>query len=89
MRCDRLRLLSRRIALRAALLQLNHVDKLPVLRPFPREFDLAVFFREQSVVAADANIHARMKMRAALTNDNVARDNCLTAEHLYAKSLAL
>ncbi len=25
---------------------LNHVDKLAVFRPFPREFDLAVFFRE-------------------------------------------
>jgi len=69
--------------------QLNHVDKLAVFRPFSREFDLTVFFREQSVVAADANIHARMKMRAALTNDNVTGDNFLTAVHLYAKSLAL
>jgi len=82
-------LVLRRIALQAALLQLNHVDKLAVFRPFPREFDLAVFFREQSVVAADANIHARMKMRAALTNNNIAGDNFLTAVHLYAKSLAL
>ncbi len=68
---------------------LNHVNKLAVFRPFPGELDLTVFFRKQRVVATDADVHARMKMRATLANDNVAGNNFLAAVDLDAQSFAL
>jgi len=75
---------SRRIALQAALLQSNHANELAVFRPFPGELDVAVLLREQGVVATDANIYARMKMRATLANDNIAGDNFLATVNLHA-----
>jgi hypothetical protein len=57
---------------------------LAVFRPFPGELDVAVLLREQGVVATDADVYARMKMRATLANDYIAGDNFLAAEHLHA-----
>jgi len=67
----------------------DHVDKLAVFRPFSRELDLAIFFREQGVVAADANVNACMKMRATLTNNDVAGNHLLAAVDLHAQSFTL
>ncbi len=94
MRCDRAAvgaaLALRPIAAKAApTLVSNHVNKLAVFRPFTGELDLAVFFREQRVVATDADVHARMKMRATLANDNVAGNNFLAAVDLDAQPFAL
>lgn len=42
---------------------------------------------ENRVVLADANIGARMPLRAALTQNNVAWNDSFAAELLYAKAL--
>jgi hypothetical protein len=44
--------------------------------------------REEGVVLAEANIGARMEFRTALTDEDVAGDNVLTAELLHAKATA-
>jgi len=53
----------------------------------PLELDLAVDLREQRVVAADADVVARMDMRASLANQNVAGQHELTVGALGAQSL--
>ncbi len=60
-------------------LGVDDADKLPVLRALLLEFDVPVFLREQGVIAAEPDIDAGVKTRAALTNDNVTRDNLLAA----------
>ena len=49
----------------------------------------AVAQREQGVVLASADVLAGMELGAALTNDDVAGANMLTAEHLHAESLCV
>ena len=53
------------------------------------EANLTVDRCKQCVIRADADIVARMNMCAALTNENVARQNVLTVAALYAKTLCL
>ena len=60
--------------------------KLPVLGAFFLELHVTITLREQRVIAADANIQARMKTRAPLTNKNVARNDLLAAENLDAQA---
>ena len=42
-----------------------------------------------SVVVAEANIAARVNLRAILTDDDVASDNLLTTELLYTKAFRI
>src|SRR3546814_7432085 len=50
----------------------DDADRAALLRALDRELDLAVDEREQGVVAAEADAHARMELGAALANDDVA-----------------
>jgi hypothetical protein len=52
------------------------------------ETDAAVDQRENRVIAAEADILTRQKLRAALTDDNVASHDALTAESFYTEPLA-
>ena len=47
---------------------------------------MAVRFRVQRMITAKADIDARMKSRAALANDDIARNNLLTTENLHAQA---
>ena len=53
------------------------------------EPDGAVGQSEQRIVAASAHIGTRMDLRAALLDDDVARQNELTVSTLHAKALRL
>ena len=53
------------------------------------ELHLAVNEREQSVIGADAYVVARVNVRAALSYENVARENELSVSALYTQSLGL
>ena len=66
--------------------RLNHAYKLAALRTFLFELDLTAFLGEQGVVATDADVHARMETRAALANNNVARNNFLATVDFNAKA---
>src|ERR1700719_2917770 len=48
-------------------------------------FDFAVMKREEGVVAADADIGARVPFSAALAHDDLARRHGLAAENLHAE----
>ncbi len=52
------------------------------------ETNVAVNERENRVIAAETDVFARLKFRAALANNNVAGQNHLTAKSFYAESLA-
>ena len=54
-----------------------------------REVDATVAQSEQRVVLAATDVLAGMELGAALTNDDVAGANMLTAEHLHAESLCV
>src|SRR5690348_10323720 len=65
----------------------DDADGAALLRALGRELDLAVDQREQGVVAAEADAHARVELRAALANDDVARVDGLAAVQLHAQEL--
>ena len=52
------------------------------------ERDTAVGKRKQRVILANADVAAGVEFRAALTHQNVAGDNFLSAELLHAKATA-
>ena len=54
-----------------------------------RELDDAVDLREQRVVAAAADVLARVDARAALADEDRARGDLLTGEPLHAEPLGL
>ncbi len=58
----------------------NYTHKLAILRAFLLELDVPVFLREQRVIAADADVPARMNTRAALPNDDIAGDHFLATK---------
>lgn len=66
--------------------KLNHAYELTALRTFLFELDMAAFLGEQGVVATDADVHARMETRAALANNDIARNDFLAAEDFNAKA---
>jgi len=68
----------------ALLLRVDDANELSALRTFLLKLYMPVFFREQCVVAADANIDARVKTRAALANNDVARNDLLAAVNFNA-----
>ena len=75
----------RHVALQAALLLVcHHAHELAVLRAFTLELHVTVLLREQRVIAADADVGARVETRAALANDDVAREDRLAAVNLDA-----
>src|SRR6185369_6497704 len=53
------------------------------------ERDLAVGKRKEGMVLAQADVVARVPLRAALTHDDVAGASLLAAEQLHAEALAL
>ena len=68
---------------------LNHADVLTAFRTFLFETDLAILLSKQRMVAPETDIHASVKSRAALTNDDIAGNDFLAAKDLHAKALAL
>src|SRR5690606_3211716 len=65
------------------------VDVRAALRPLGSEHDATWSGREQSVIAADADVRARMKARAPLANDDVAGEHLLAAKTLHAEPFRL
>jgi len=59
--------------------EVYHAHELAVLRALALEPHIAVFFRKQRVIAADADVGTRVKTRATLANNNVACQNRLAA----------
>ena len=47
---------------------------------------MTVRFRIQRMITAKADIHTRVKSRAALANDDIARNNLLATENLHAQA---
>ena len=68
----------------ALLLRVDDANELPALRTLLLKLHMPVFFRKQGVIPADANIDTRMKTRATLANNDVARNNFLAAVDFYA-----
>jgi len=60
----------------------KNAHKLAIFRAFPLELDMAIFFREQSVIATNTHVYSGMEARAALANENIASQNFLAAVHL-------
>src|ERR1700743_1961564 len=54
----------------------------------PRQNNVAMLEREEGMVLAHADIGARVNLGAALADDDVAGDDELTAELLYAEAAA-
>ncbi len=57
-----------------------------VLRPFDGELNFAFHQCEQGVVTTHAHVHTWVKFGTALTHDDVARNNDLTAKLFDAKA---
>ena len=64
-------------------------DRLLALRPFDGEAHLAVGQSEQRVIATHAHIRTGMKPGSALSDDDRAGRDCLTAKDLDAEHLRL
>src|SRR5690606_34191225 len=67
----------------------DDADQAAVPRPFDGERDPTGGRREQRMVAADADVDARVILRAALAHDDVAGNDLLAAEALDAQALRL
>jgi hypothetical protein len=67
----------------------SNAHKLPVLGPFSREFHVTVALRVQGVIPPEADIDACVKLRAALTHENISRNHQLAAKCFDAQSLGL
>src|ERR1700723_1148558 len=67
----------------------NDVDVGALLSALDAKFHRALSFGEQGVIGTDADVHAGTILRAALTDQNVAREHILTAEFLDAQSLRM
>src|SRR6478672_4894281 len=65
----------------------DDVHRAALLRALGRELDLAVDQREQGVVAAKADAHARMELGATLADDDVAGFDRLATIDLHAEVL--
>jgi hypothetical protein len=68
---------------------LIRINANPPLARWTFKLNLAGLHGKESVIAADANVHAWVKLRSALPNDNVAGLNNLAAVLLNAKHLGL
>ena len=71
-------------ALLLRVLRVDDANELSALRTLLLKLNMPVFFREQGVITADANIDARVKTRAALANNDIARNNFLAAVNFHA-----
>ena len=65
----------------------HDIDRAPLLRPLEREFDVTIDQRKQGVILAHADVDAGMELGTALTHDDVARRDQLTAVALDAQPL--
>jgi hypothetical protein len=73
-------------ALLLRVLRVDDANELSALRTLLLKLNMPVFFCEQCVIPADANIDARMKTRAALANNDIARNNFLAAVNFHAQA---
>jgi hypothetical protein len=62
----------------------DDANKLALFRAFAFKFYESVFLGEQRVIATQSDINARVETRAALANNDVARNDFLAAENLDA-----
>ena len=67
----------------------NDTHKTSVARAFAPEEHLPVRLREQGVIASASDVHARVKMRTPLPDDDVACTHRLAAVALNAESFGL
>src|SRR3989442_2035026 len=68
------------------LLRRNRIDVDPASAAI--EADVAVDQRENSVIATEADVLAGQKLRAALTNDDIAGHDQLAAESFHTEPFA-
>jgi len=66
-----------------------NAHELTMLRSFSLEPYLAVFLREQSVIATNTNVGARVEACTTLPNEDIARQHFLATIHFDAKSFGL
>ena len=64
----------------------DYVDMLAVLRSLLSKLDRTILFREQGVIATNANIEPRMEVGTTLTHDDIAGNHFLPTVHFHAKS---
>jgi len=76
-------------ALRRNRFRGDHADVTAVQAAALFESNLAIRSREQRVIAAEADVFARVKLGAALPNENVARPYHLTTELLQPEALGV
>jgi hypothetical protein len=67
----------------------TNAHKLAIFRAFPLEPDMAIFFREQGVIATNTDVYSGMEARTALANENIASQDFLAAVHLDTESWGL
>jgi hypothetical protein len=66
------------------LLRVDDANELAALRTLLLKLHVPIFLREQGVIPANSNVDAGMEPRAALPNNDVARNYLLAAEYLDA-----
>src|SRR5262249_2373341 len=67
----------------------DHADEHAAFGALALELDLAVHRAEQRVIRAHAHVRARVHLRAALTNEDVAGQNRFAAEALHTEPLGV
>ena len=65
----------------------QNTHELAIFRTFLFEFDVAVFFRKESMIPPDTDIGSCMEARTALAHDNTPGKDFLAAEFLDAQTL--
>jgi len=70
----------------AILSSWNDAYVLTAKSAFNFELNMTIRFSEQGVILAQTNVHASVKLGAALTNDDAARWNQLAAVSFNAKA---
>jgi hypothetical protein len=56
--------------------------------PRPVEANLAINERKDCVIASKTHVLSREKLRSALPDDDIARDDCFAPKSLHAKTFA-
>jgi hypothetical protein len=81
--------LVNRIGVLSSLACWCHADCFAVKRSADLESYVTVSFREQRVITAHAYVGTRVELGATLTYQDIAGNDCLTAEFFNAKSFRL
>ena len=66
----------------------NDVNVFALLWSLDRKLDNTIGLREQCVVLATANVGARVKLCATLTNNDIAGNDFLTTKNFYTEAFA-